>query len=235
MPRAARLGLAAALALIAAEAAADVWLKQVRRVEPFTVMGREMPGREETVEIWSGPEGLRRDMGGAMSVIVPAGAGVAFILNHAERTYAEVALPAPGAPAPPSDMTAALGPIEVTVEATGETREIDGRRAEGHRLTVRMQMGESVTEIWAAEIPGVDPAAHWAAANAMLAGTGELGSMLEELSAIRGFPVLSVARSKMAEAEIAMTETLVEIDERPAPPGTYAPPEGWRKAPLFGR
>ncbi|MBV5316682.1 MAG: DUF4412 domain-containing protein [Desulfobulbaceae bacterium] len=246
-----RIGLAIIFLLLSAAAFADTYMKQVRQTDPFTVMGQVQPAKTETVEIWLGAEATRINNPDRTSTLVIFNEQKAYIMNHVDRSYAEMPLgidkiieeavatddndkdSQAGAAAMRGMMTAMMQ-FEVSLKDTGEQQKIGAWQARKYMLTTKTGMGTSTSEIWATEALRVDMTGYWKATNAMLARQKGFADMVAEMAKIRGVVVKTISRSQAMGSEVKSTEELVEFVTKPAPAGVFAIPPGYRKVPMFG-
>lgn len=245
------LALGAVLLLGSAPAFSDTFMKQVRRTEPYTIMGQSQPAKNETVETWIGDEATRIDNPDGTSTIVIYADQKAYILKHSERAYAEMPLGmgqimdemAAEAGKDEEDKTTAAAmrgmmgsmmQFKVSVAETGEEKKIGGWNARKYIMTTTTPMGTSTSEIWATEDLEADLSGYRKAANINMAGQEGFAEMTAEMEKIRGVTVRTVNRSQMMGAEVTSTEELVEFASKPAPKGSFEVPAGYRKASMFG-
>ncbi len=244
--------LTASLLFLAPAGVADSYMKQLRHTDPLTVMGQTQPGRDETIETWLGERAVRIDNADGISVLVQYGDRRMYLINHAERSYAEMptdiaqamteAMAADeeadaetaAAMAAMRGMMAGMLQVEVRVTDTGEQRRIGPWQSRKYLLTTRMGMGTSTSEIWASEDLQADLGGYWQAANATMAGQPGFAEMLQELAKIRGVAVLTVSRAQVMGAEVKTTEELLEFVDKPAPAGTFEIPSGYRQVEMIG-
>lgn len=245
------LALGAALLLGNAPALADTYMKQVRRTEPYTIMGQSQPAKSETVVTWIGDEATRVDNPDGTSTIVVYADQKAYILKHSDRAYAEMTLDMGqamdqmaaeagkeeedrAAAAAMRGMMGAMMQFKVSVADTGEEKKVGDWNARKYIMTTTTPMGASTSEIWATEDLEADLSGYRKAANITMAGQEGFAEMTAEMEKIRGVTVMTVNRSQMMGAEVTSTEELVEFADKPAPAGSYEIPAGYRKASMFG-
>jgi len=91
-----------------------------------------------------------------------------------------------------------------------------------------MQMNQRV---WASTAVPFDVAAFNATIMpALLQGQMRLGeSSVAEYAKIKGFQIASEMTGDIMGAKMRVTQEVVEIADRPAPEGIYAPPAGYKK------
>ncbi len=231
--------------LLSAAAHADLYMKQAKHTDAFTVMGQTQPEKNETVVYWFGKDRVRIDIGDSQSTIVVLDKKVGYLLDHGSKSYSEF----------PIDMQKALGAaaaaggkesakaketqqkttesilqgIDVKVTNTGETKKIKDWDCRKYLVDVTMPMGASQSELWATESIKIDPAVYWAATNAMMAGQPGFEKILEEMKKVKGIAVQNVTTAKVMDTEVKSTEELVEIAEKSAPAGAFDLPKDYKK------
>jgi hypothetical protein len=245
------LALSAVMLLSSTPTFADTYMKQIRRTEPFTIMGQSQPATSETVETWIGDEATRTDNPDGTSTLVVYAEKRAYVLQHADRTYAEMPLDMgqamnemaskageseedKAAAAAMQGMMGEMMQFKVNVTETGEEEKVGAWTARKYIMTTTMPMGTNTSDIWATEDLEADMSGYWKAANISMAGQKGFEEMAAEMKKIRGVTVKTVNRSQMMGVEMMSTEELVEFASKTAPAGTFEVPAGYRKVSMFG-
>lgn len=242
--------LSAALLASVVAANAEVYIKQTRHTDPFTVMGQAQPEKNETVVTWLAKDMARTDMGEETSIIVIPGKKLMFMLNHENLTYMEMPLDA-------QDMIGALAQgeqseeakkalemakqmaqgfaqsMEAKVTATSETKKIKSWSCRKYLIEISMPMGKSTSEAWATEDIKIDPRLYWMASNAMMAAQQGFEKVVQEMQKVKGMIVYQETKSQAIGSEVRMVEEVVEVSERTAPAGAFEVPRGYKKASAF--
>jgi len=204
--------------LLAAPAAADTLLTVRSSVEGLK-MDQPTTGQ---VHIWVAADRLRRDEG-ETSTIVRLDRGKVYVLNHADKTYLELAAPdlqKLGAPAGAQ--------MKVQVTATGETKKVGTWNARKYKVEISNPEGLHLdTTIWASkDVASYQAYGKLAAAlAAMQPGSGEWARQMQQ---IEGFPVVQEADVTMGGSRFKTREELVAVETKDAPAGTYDPPAGYK-------
>lgn len=163
-----------ALVLAGSSAHADLYMKQARHTDAFTVMGQTQPEKNESVVYWFGKDKVRMDTGDAQSIIVMLDSKMMYVLDHENKTYAAVPVDLQKAfeagVGDTSDEEAAkaremyqkmtesmLQGMEVKVTDTGETKKIKQWDCRKYTIDLSMPMGKSQANLWATENTKVDP------------------------------------------------------------------------------
>ena len=203
--------------LLAAPAAADTLLTVRSSVEGLK-MDQPTTGQ---VHLWIAAGKLRRDEG-ETSTIVRLDRGKVYVLNHADKTYLELAAPDLQKLAP------AGAEMKVQVTATGETRKVGTWNARKYKVDISNPEGLHLdTTIWASkDVASYQAYGRLAAAlAAMQPGSGEWARQMQQ---IEGFPVLQEADVTMGGSHFKTREELVAVETKDAPAGTYEPPAGYK-------
>ena len=242
--------LVVALLLTGAALNAEIYIKQTRKTDPFTVMGQTQPEKVETLVSWYGKDRVRVDTGEETSIIVLGDKKVMYMINHAEMTYGEIPVGADlfgaiageaGGEEAKKGMEMAkqmaqsmMGSIQVKVTPTAETKKIKNWNA--RKYLIEMSMGSMMkanSEAWATEDVKVDPRLYYMAANAMMAGMGGLDTIIKEMQKVKGMVVYQETKSEAMGATMRMVEETVEVGEKSAPAGTFDIPKGYKKGDAF--
>jgi len=204
--------------LLAAPAAADTLLTVRSSVEGLK-MDQPTTGQ---VHIWVAPDRLRRDEG-ETSTIVRLDRGKVYVLNHADKTYLELAAPDLQKLAAPAGAQ-----MKVQVTATGETKKVGTWNARKYKVDISNPEGLHLdTTIWASkDVASYQAYGKLAAAlAAMQPGSGEWARQMQQ---IEGFPVIQEADVTMGGSRFKTREELVAVETKDAPAGTYDPPAGYK-------
>ena len=204
--------------LLAAPAAADTLLTVRSSVEGLK-MDQPTTGQ---VHIWVAADRLRRDEG-ETSTIVRLDRGKVYVLNHADKTYLELAAPDLQKMAAPAGAQ-----MKVQVTDTGETKKVGTWNARKYKVEISNPEGLHLdTTIWASkDVASYQAYGKLAAAlAAMQPGSGEWARQMQQ---IEGFPVVQEADVTMGGSRFKTREELVAVETKDAPAGTYDPPAGYK-------
>jgi hypothetical protein len=222
--------------LSASSLAADVLLTKKRDADEFQFQGRVTPGaKNQTVEIWIGPDRVRRD-DGRTALILRLDQKRLYFINHTDRTWSATDLRQEG-PRWTATATYIHGPGQdvwrwhAKTEPTGETRKVGSWQAARHRIALSSETGtaERVRLDWwiASDLKVND--APWRVLTLLLASFHPAGEeWLATVQAVSGHPVLYEQVEKQPEVDIKLREELVSVKEREAPAGMYEVPAGYR-------
>jgi Domain of unknown function (DUF4412) len=209
------------LLLLAAPATADTLLTVRGSVEGLK-MDQPPTGQ---IHLWIAADKLRRDEG-ETSTIVRLDRGKVYLLNHGDKTYAEIAAPDVQRPVPLTEAA-----IKVGVTPTGDTKKIGQWNARKYKVDIASPDGLHLdTTIWASK----DVAAYQAYGKlaavlaALQPGSAEWARQMQQ---IEGFPVLQESDVTMGGSRFKTREELLTVETKDAPAGTYDPPAGYRALP----
>jgi hypothetical protein len=236
----------AAILCLSAAAHADVYMKQTRHTDAFTVMGQTQPEKNETVIYWFTSDRVRMDTGESQSTIVLLDKKVMYVIDHVNKRYTEIpvdvqkALEAAAGEKGNEESAKAkeeyqktaesfMKRIEVKVRDTGETQKIRDWDCRKYVVDLTMTMGKSQSEFWTTESIKIDPKAYWTASNAMLAAQPGFEKILDEMKKVKGVVVRNVTTATVMETAVKSTEELLEIAEKPAPAGIFDLPKDYKK------
>lgn len=242
--------LVVALLFTGAALNAEIYIKQTRKTDPFTVMGQTQPEKVETIVTWLGKDRIRVDTGEDTTIIVLGDKKVMYMINHAEMTYAEMPVGADlfGAMAGEAGDEEAkkgmemakqmaksmMGSMQAKVTPTDETKKIKSWTA--RKYLIEMSMGSMMkanSEAWATEDLKFDPRLYYMAANAMMASMGGLDKFIQEMQKVKGMIVYQETKSEAMGATMRMVEEVVEMGEKSAPAGAWDIPKGYKKGDAF--
>lgn len=225
---------------------AEVYMKQTRRTDPFTVMGQTQPEKVETIVTWFGKNRVRVDTGEETTMIVLGDKKIMYMINHEDMTYAEMPI---GAALAMGDIIkkevgeegekaaamyqqmaqSMMGSMEAKVTPTSETKKIKSWTARKYLIEMSMAMVKAKTEAWATEEIMIDPGLYFMAANAMMAGTQGFDKIVQEMQKVKGMIVYQETKSEVMGATMRMVEEVVEMAEKAAPAGAFEVPKGYKK------
>ena len=239
----------AGLIFLSTSLQADIFMKQKSHTDGFQLMGQSQPASEEIQDIWITQDKIRSD-DSKQSVILRLDQNKMYMLNHEEKTYAE--LPLDFGEVLDSQMKEAMegedmdaeqkesmmkmmqgmSEMKVTIKPTGETKKIGDWNCQKYIQTMETMMGPSTSEIWATEDLKMDHDLY-SKFMATMSGQGMFGNimtdMIKEMKKIKGVPVLTVSSVNMMGASIKSTQELIEFKEGTAPAGIFDLPKGYKK------
>lgn len=237
------------LSLVTLPARADIYMKQKRHTDGFTIMGITQPAKDEIIVTWMGKDKSRTDTGDQKTTILRADKGLLYEIDHKQKTYKEMPLNIKQVidenvaekgeevkefAALAQDLAAAfVESMEVKVTETPEKRKIGSWNCRKYLMDSKMALGETTSEVWAAPELEIDWKSNLIMANAMMAGSPGFEKLIDkiypEMSKIKGQIVLQIDKSKVMETELKSTTELLEFSKQTPPAGTYDVPAGYKK------
>lgn len=242
---AAGLALAVGLALFAAPARADFYMKQKIHTGAFSVMGQSQPEKNEVMVFWMGADKYRTDNESSnSSILLLPDKKTMYMIDHGKKQYQEMPLDfgkmlgeaageeggEEGQAQAMAMMQGMMGGMKATVTETGETKTIGSWNCRKYLIEMEMgMMGKMKAETWATEDLKIDYTKAFTMANAMMAGMPGFEKILAEMKRIKGVVVLQEATMNVMGAEVKSTTELLEAGEKSAPAGHYDLPAGYKK------
>lgn len=225
--------LAALVLVVAASPAfADTYVKTKTHNDAMTVMGQSTPARDDTVESWISAGRFATGSGDSWFVI-DVTKKVAYFINHKDKSYVESPLPLDFAKLLPAEAAgmAAMMQMSATVKSTTETKKVGAWDCTGYDVAMTVMGMQMNQRVWASTAVPFDVASFNATIMpALLQGQMRLGeSSVAEYAKIKGFQIASEMTGDIMGAKMRVTQEVVEIADRPAPAGIYAPPAGYKK------
>ncbi len=223
----------AGMLIIAASAlflSADVYIKSNSHTDAMSMMGQTTPATDTVSELWIGDNALAMVSQDGRTVIDLAKNTFAMI-NMAEKSYVETALPVDFAKLLPAEMASMADVRHVgDREPTGETKKVGSWNCQGYDMTMTVMGMPMKTKIWASTEVAFD----WAKFSerfmpAMTKGMMRLDASVKEMMKIKGYQIASEVNAEMMGAKIHSTTTVAEISMKAAPAGIYGIPAGFTK------
>lgn len=247
------------LVFAAAQARADVFMKQKTHTDAFQMMGKSQPAKDEIMTFWLGDNKVRTDMESAKtSSILLSDKKLMYMIDHNKMQYAEMPLDfdkmlQEAAAAQTDDpekakamekmpgfmknmMKGATGEMSAKVTETGETKKIGDWNCRKYLIEMNMGMaGTTKSEAWATEDLKIDYTKAFTAANAMMASMPGFEKIIQEMKKVKGVVVYQTAKVKMMGSELTSTTELIEAVDKAAPAGNYDIPAGYKKVKAISR
>ncbi len=227
----------------ATQSAADQYIKQKQHTGPFQVMGQNQPAKDEMNEIWISGRKARFDSP-ENSTIVDMDKKTMILMDHVEKTYIETPLgQIPGMNAAADEASgednqemqqafqamAAMMKTETQVVDTGEKKKIKSWNCRKYEVTMKMGMGQVVSEVWATEDIKIDPEVFHAMQGALAANQPGMSQTTEEMKKIKGFQVLANSTTQTMGATVQSTTEVLEVATKTAPANLFKVPAGYKK------
>jgi hypothetical protein len=212
--------------------AADVYVKTKTHTDAMAVMGQSVPAKDDVSETWISATKMAT-VGSSGGFIVDLDKNVAYMVNHAGKTYVETPLPVDFTKLLPPEAAqmAPMMQMSATVAATGETKKIGQWDCTGYDATLTVMGMKMNLRIWASTQVPFDLSVFTAKMlPAVIQGQMRLDTKsLAEFAKIKGYQIATETTGDMMGAKIHTTTEVVEMVQKPAPAGTYEPPAGYTK------
>ena len=230
------IGLAMALVWFAGSATAGVYMKQ-KVTQPEVKDKKDI---EQMTEMWVTPTRIRYNAGDQSSIF-DAEKNLMITIDHAKKEYMEIPLDFSVASASTDQQSMNNLPgfmknmmkMEVTVQPTGEKKEIGQWSCEKYLQTVKMPMVSMESEIWATQDIHVNMDVYKKFNAALMASQPGFfkifGDMMKESEKIKGIPVFQKTMSKAMGKTAETTTELIEVKETEVPANLFTVPAGYKK------
>lgn len=224
-------------------ALADMYLKQKQKTDAFSMMGQKQPAQEFETESWISDSAMVTQMGDKGILIKEDGSMI--MLDHVDKTYTEMNMDheimaeAAGEKMDAEEMAGLqqfmgkMMDIKISVEPTGEKKQINGYHCQKYIQTMEMGMGTNKSVIWATTDINVDADVYAKFTASMLANQPgikqSINKLVHEMKKIKGVQVLNESTMNMMGQEMKSSVALLEIKEGKAPSNVFAIPKGYTK------
>jgi len=210
--------------------AADVFVKIKTHSDAVAVGGQSQPARDAVTEQWYGP-GRTAQSGGDGGFIVDLDKNMAYMVNHRDKSYVPLPLPIDIAKVLPPDVAQMASRMQMTatVSPTSETKTIGSWPCTAYDVSLAVAGMPMTMRVWAStEVPAALIESAAKVTPVFLQGQMRLtDESVKEFAKIKGFQVATELTADMMGARMRTTTEVVEIVEKPAPAGTFAPPAGY--------
>lgn len=210
----------------------DFYVKIKTHSDATEVMGQSQPARDDESEQWfSGTKLAQVDKD--TGFIVDLDKNMAYLVNHKDKSYVEMPMPIDYTKVLPPEAQALASMLQVTatVSPTTETKKIGSWDCTGYDATLSMMGTQMKLRVWASpNVPGNLTATAAKLLPVMLQAQLRLDSgSMKEFEKIQGFQVATELTADIMGTKMHRTTEAVEIAQKEAPAGIYAPPAGYTK------
>jgi uncharacterized membrane protein YqiK len=212
---------------------ADVFIQSKRHTDSFTMMGRTTPAKDVIITSWISKDKFRSDEGDEQSMIVRLDKNKLYVINHTEKTYSIVDLPIdfekliPPEAKPMMQQMMQMLKMTVTVQDTGETKNIKGFNCKKYLVNMRGGMMSMNLEVWTTKDIKIDYDTYAKFSECIMGINPMFKDITDEMKKIEGFTVYSAGTMSMMGTDVKTTEELMEVSEKSAPAGLYDIPSGY--------
>ncbi len=219
----------------------DIMVKEVRRTESYTMMGRTFPARTESVTTWIS-EDVIRSKGTKNDMLIRSDEGSIFLIDHEEKVYRKMpdqlftdSMKKEMEDLPPgmAEKMRNMMKMEVKIEPTNETATINDWSCRKYKQTVKTGMASTVSNLWATKEVDISPelTASFMTAFYQSGPMGNIsGNMVSEMKKVEGFVVKSTTSTEMMGTTIESSSEALEVDQNAQPPNKiYELPDGYEE------
>ena len=213
---------------------AEIYIKTKSYTSAFEIMGEKKPEKVAYSEQWIADTRMVHTRA-QQTVIIDLDKKVVDIIYHESKSYVEALLPLEMKKLLPTEMLAMMSMWKVNAKTTpsGETKKIKDWNCKGYNVEIAMGMMSMKIKTWATTDVPVD----WKDFSTKFYPTllqAVMGQSMDEETlnqylAIDGFQVFSDIAVNVMNQEIKSTREVVEIADKPAPPGIFSVPDGYKK------
>lgn len=213
---------------------ADVYIKQKAHTDAFSMMGREMPAKDEFNHMWVGDNKMAV-LGTEQSIILDLNDNLMYMIMHQDKSYVEMNLPLDLSQYFPPQIQQMMSNVTVTVNSTGEDARISEWDCKGYDVTIDIMMMTIKQKVWTSTDVDFDWKDY---SERMLPQVTQAmfrlgGDSIKEFEKIEGFQIKTEVTMDMMGTEMKSWTEVVEITKKSAPTGTYSVPEGYTKKDKF--
>lgn len=213
---------------------ADHVIKAKKHTDAVSFMGQTQPAKDEDVITWLGKDRMRQDEGDT-TTLVRFDMKKIYMINHGDKTYAEIDLPIDLEKVLPPDAKQMMDTIEMSssVTDTGETKTINTWKCKKYLAEISVtMMGMSMPitlVLWTSKDLGIDADMYKKFYTETLSLNPMFKGFVEEFTKMEGYPVRTEFTMSMMGAEQKYWEEVVSVEKSQPPEGTYDLPEGYTK------
>lgn len=223
---------------------AGLYMQHKRHTDPYSVMGTDVPARDETVTTKVSGNRARLDQGADTSVILNLDDNRLVFLDHKGKTYAETdfneikngveqAMQESGMDAEQmrqmASMMQGMMQVKASVTKTAENKKIKNWSCTKYLVDFSMATGTTKSEMWTTTAIKISPEFYQKIRNSMMLNMPGMQESLKEFEKIQGVSVLSTSESNVMGSTVKQTEELMEMKEMNIPAETFSVPQGYKK------
>lgn len=213
---------------------ADVYIKTKTHTDPFEIMGKKQPAKDDIQEQWIG-DGQYATMMPNQTMVLDLNKNVLYIIYPETKTYLETSLPLDLSKILPQQIAQMMSMMKMTVKVTanGQTKQIGNWKCQGYDIDMSMSMMNMKMTSWATKDVPFD----WKnfaekLLPTIMKSSGQMfmdDTSLDEFKKIKGFQIASEMKMSVMGANVVVTSQVAEITKKSPPAGIYAVPAGYTK------
>jgi len=217
-------------------ARADYYIKSKYHSDPSSMMGKNLPAKDDIHEQWIGGDKFA-NITPDMSIILDLKANVAWIVNHKDKTYVETTLPLDISKLLPPEAQAMLGMMKATVsvQPTNETKTVGQWACTGYNVSINMMMMPMKMAVLATPNVPFDLNAYKSKMfSALMKGTMRLDdASVAEMEKVKGYWIVTDTSMEIMGAKMHSLSEVVEISQKTPGADVYKFPASYTKAPFL--
>ena len=226
-----------AILMIAGVAAADLKVVKMTHRDGFTMMGQTQPAEDQEQTTWIGDDRMRMDQG-TNTTIIRLDTNKLIIVDHTKKSYSTLDLPIDLESMMPegmADQMKAMMTFEVTVTATGESKDVGEWKAKQYEMKMTSKMMTMEATLWASPHPSFDQEAYFNMAWHIASLQPGMADVAKEMHKIKGLVVEQdgvMTMTMMGDISVKTSEKTSTIEELGPPAGIYDAPADYTETPF---
>jgi len=210
---------------------AEYYIKTKVHTDPFTMMGKSKPAKDEVNEIWFSKDKsvfIKQDM----KVIVDEKAGKLFMINFKNKTVLETSYPLNLENILPEQMKAMMSMMKMTVKVnpTGETKVINKWKCTKYNVSMSVMGMNMNMVVWASTNVPFDWKELMEKGKAIYKLTMRMDdNSLKEFEKIKGIQISTITTMSVMGSNMKTTSMVEEISQKTPPADLYSIPSNFRK------
>src|SRR4030065_1814835 len=213
--------------MLAAVAAADIYIKAKTHTDAFAVMGQSQPAKDETTEQWMGDDKFAT-ITPELSIVVDMKKNMLYWINHGKKSYVESPLP--------FDFTKMVDPqmaqmmsqmmkMTVTVTPNGQTNTIGQWKCSGYDVAINVMMMPMKMSVWAStDVPFDLDKFMKLYANVIKAQLRPPHAAIQEMMKVKGYWIATETNAEIMGAKMHNTTEVIEISKKSPDASVYSVP-----------
>jgi hypothetical protein len=222
--------------LSAVPAASETVVNLKYHSDPIQMMGQSIPAKDEVHSYWFGSEGVRFDQGES-TVITNLDQKKFFMVSHPDKTYSLLGLPIDLKKSLPPETAAMMDQMLQMMGATTKITPLEktgnfaGYSCKYYRVEVGMPMMTTVMDQCLSNKLPIELSRY----RELVITQGQIfpnAKWMIEFAKLEGFPIRTESSVTMMGKTFSSWSELIGVEEKPAPPGLYLPPAGYKEIPF---
>jgi len=220
------------LLVLAVAASADIYVKSKTHTDPWSMMGKDQPAKDEVNEQWFNDNQFAF-ISPETAIIADLKKNIIDIINNKQKTYIESPLPFDFTKILDPQMAQMMGQMmkmTVTVAPNAQTKTIGQWKCAGYDVTINMMMMPVKITVWSStDVPFDVVKFRDLYMNVMKAQMRLDDASVKEMMKIDGYWIASETTMEMMGTKMRTTSEVVEITKKSADASVYSVPAGYTK------